>query len=109
MSDPAGHGCPPLISAVIPTYNYGRFVAGAIDGALAQTYPHVEVIVVDDGSTDDTASIVARYADRGVRYVRQPNAGAAAARNRGLVEACGELIAFCDADDVWTPDKLAVQ
>jgi glycosyltransferase involved in cell wall biosynthesis len=100
---------PPLVSAIVTTYNYGRFVAGAIEGALAQTYPNVEVVVVDDGSTDGTEAVVTRYAEDGVRYVYQDNAGAAAARNRGLALTTGPLVAFCDADDTWMADKLAVQ
>jgi len=99
----------PLVSAIVTTYNYGRFVGDAIEGALAQTYPNVEIVVVDDGSTDDTEAVVAEYAGAGVRYVRQPNAGAAAARNRGLASTTGPLVAFCDADDTWLPDKLEVQ
>jgi glycosyltransferase involved in cell wall biosynthesis len=67
------------------------------------------VVVVDDGSTDDTATVAAQYVDRGVRYVYQENAGAAAARDRGVATANGPLVAFCDADDVWLPDKLAAQ
>jgi glycosyltransferase involved in cell wall biosynthesis len=99
----------PLVSAVVTTYNYGRYLAGAVEGVLAQTYRNVEVVVVDDGSTDDTAAVVAQFADRGVRYVYQDNSGAAAARNRGLAETAGPLVAFCDADDVWMPEKLTVQ
>ena len=76
---------------------------------LAQTYPNVEVVVVDDGSTDDTRAIVAAYANRGVRYVYQDNLGPGPARNRGLRETSGTLVAFCDADDVWLPDKIATQ
>jgi glycosyltransferase involved in cell wall biosynthesis len=105
----ADRHAPPLVSAIVTTYNYGRFVAGAIECALAQTYPNVEVVVVDDGSTDRTEAVVARYADDGVRYVYQRNAGAAAARNRGLSLTSGPLVAFCDADDTWMPDKLEVQ
>jgi glycosyltransferase involved in cell wall biosynthesis len=99
----------PLVSAIITTYNYARFLPNAIEGALAQTYPQVEVVVIDDGSTDETAEVAARYRDQGVRYVYQRNAGAAAARNRGLAETIGPLVAFCDADDAWLPDKLTRQ
>ncbi len=99
----------PLVSAIITSYNYGRFLADAIDGVLAQPYPNVEVVVVDDGSTDDTRAVAERYADRGVRYVYQENAGAAAARNRGMAETRGPIVAFCDADDAWLPVKLPAQ
>ena len=80
-------------SIIIPTYNYGRFVAEAIESALRQTLPPLEVIVVDDGSTDDTWNVVLSFGDR-VRYIRQDNAGVCAARNRGVAESKGELIAF---------------
>jgi glycosyltransferase involved in cell wall biosynthesis len=99
----------PLVSAVITTYNYARFLPGAIEGVLAQTYPNIEVVVVDDGSTDDTREVVGRYASRGVRYVYQDNRGPGPARNRGLQATSGSIIAFCDADDVWLPDKIATQ
>jgi glycosyltransferase involved in cell wall biosynthesis len=99
----------PLVSAIITTYNYARFLPSAIEGALAQTYPNIEVVVIDDGSTDDAAEVAARYHHQGVRYVYQPNAGAAAARNRGLADTRGPLVAFCDADDVWLPNKLEQQ
>jgi glycosyltransferase involved in cell wall biosynthesis len=101
-------GPPPLVSVVIPTYNYGRYLAQALDSALAQTYPHVEVIVVDDGSTDDSAAVATKYGSP-VRWYRQQNQGVSAARNRGIQEAKGELVAFLDADDAWHPDKLARQ
>lgn len=94
---------PKLVSVVIPCYNYGRFLGEAIESVLAQTYSRVEVVVVDDGSTDDTAAVAQRYADRGVRYVAQKNSGPAAARNVGGRQAKGELIMFLDADDKLEP------
>jgi GT2 family glycosyltransferase len=94
----------PLVSIVIPCFNYGRYLAEAIESARAQTHPDVEVIVVDDGSTDDTAEIAARYP---VKLVRQRNRGVGAARNRGASEARGELLVFLDADDVLEPTYVA--
>ncbi len=96
------------ISVVIPTYNYGRFIAGAIESAMGQTLTPSEIIVVDDGSTDDTAEVVKAFGDK-VTYLQQDNAGVCAARNRGVAESCGELIAFLDADDLWEPAKLDKQ
>jgi glycosyltransferase involved in cell wall biosynthesis len=96
------------VSVVIPTYNYGRFITGAIRSVLAQTRPPDEIIVVDDGSTDDTAEMVSEFRDS-VKYVHQDNAGVCAARNRGVRESIGELIAFLDADDTWEPTKLEKQ
>jgi glycosyltransferase involved in cell wall biosynthesis len=100
---------PQAISAIITTYNYGRFIAGAVESVLQQSVRPDEILVVDDGSTDGTADIVAGYAAAGVRYVSQANGGAGAARNRGLRETRGELVAFLDGDDRWLPDKLARQ
>ena len=94
------------ISAVIPTYNRAGLLAQAIDSALAQTRPPDEIVVVDDGSTDRTPEVLARYAGR-VRAVRQDNGGEAAARNRGIAEARGRWIAFLDSDDLWEPEALA--
>lgn len=96
------------VSVIIPTYNYGRFIARAVSSALGQTLRPAEVIVVDDGSADDTAEIIAEFGDA-VRYIRQENAGVSAARNRGVRESRGGLIAFLDADDIWEPAKLEKQ
>jgi glycosyltransferase involved in cell wall biosynthesis len=98
----------PLVSVVIAAYNGAQYLPEAIDSALAQTYPKVEVIVVDDGSTDSTAEVVGAYGAR-VRYLYQQNAGTAAARNTGIQSAQGELIALLDQDDRWLPEKLARQ
>jgi glycosyltransferase involved in cell wall biosynthesis len=98
----------PLVSFIIPTHNYARFLGEAIDSALAQTYPNFELIVVDDGSTDNTPEIVAPLQHR-LRYIRQEQSGPSAARNSGIRASRGELIAFLDADDVWLPHKTATQ
>jgi glycosyltransferase involved in cell wall biosynthesis len=99
---------PPQISVVIPTYNYGRFVTSAVESALAQTYADREVIVVDDGSTDDTRQRLAPFLDR-IRYIYQDNGGLSAARNTAIRAAAGAWIALLDADDVWHPRKLELQ
>ena len=97
------------VSVVIPTYNRARYVGRAIDSALAQTHRAYEIIVVDDGSSDDTESVLKdRYEER-IRYIRQDNAGPSAARNVGIRAAKSEFIAFLDSDDVWLPRKLEVQ
>lgn len=98
----------PRVSVVIATYNCGPFLAAAIDSALGQTLPPHEIIVVDDGSTDDTPAVLDAFGDR-VRAVRQANAGVSAARNRGLDLATGEFVAILDADDVSAPDRFATQ
>jgi glycosyltransferase involved in cell wall biosynthesis len=98
----------PLVSAIIPTYNYGRFVVDAVESALGQTYRHVEVLVVDDGSTDDTRERLAPFGDR-IRYIYQENQGLSAARNTGIGVAKGHYIGLLDSDDVWGPRKIEVQ
>jgi len=94
----------PLVSVVIPCFNHARFLGEAITSALAQTYAPVEIVVVDDGSNDDTAAVVAPFP--GVRYVRQENQGLAAARNTGLRESRGAYLVFLDADDRLLPQAL---
>ena len=99
---------PHLVSAIIPTYNRAQIVCRAINSALAQTYARVEVIVVDDGSTDETVSMLSQYQGK-IRVIRQANAGPAAARNTGVRNSSGDLLAFLDSDDFWTPRKLELQ
>ncbi|MFN2454916.1 MAG: glycosyltransferase family 2 protein [Pyrinomonadaceae bacterium] len=94
------------ISIIIPLYNKAPYLRRALDSIARQTFSDFEVIVVDDGSTDDGARIVADYADARVRLITQSNAGPGAARNRGIAEAQGEFIAFLDADDEWLPGYL---
>jgi glycosyltransferase involved in cell wall biosynthesis len=96
-----------LVSAVITVYDGERYLAEAIDSILAQTYTPGEVIVVDDGSTDGSARVAQEYEQ--VRYVFQPHRGHPAALNTGIEAATGEFIAFLDADDLWTPEKLSFQ
>jgi glycosyltransferase involved in cell wall biosynthesis len=97
-----------MTSVIIPTFNRAAFLREAIDSVLAQTEKDFELIVVDDGSTDHTRELVAKYGDR-LRYFSQPNAGASAARNCGIRHAAGKFITFLDSDDLWLPKKLARQ
>jgi glycosyltransferase involved in cell wall biosynthesis len=97
----------PLVSVIIPVYNGERFLGEAIESALAQDYTPLEVIVVDDGSTDGSRTIAHRYP--AVRYVYQENAGVAAAKDAGLAIARGEFIGFLDHDDTWAPQKVSAQ
>lgn len=99
---------PRQLSVVIPAYNCGRFIAEAIESVLAQGHREAELLVVDDGSTDDTAEVLARYGSA-VTLLRQANAGAAAARNTAMRAARGRYVAFLDADDVWLPGKIDAQ
>ena len=98
----------PSISAIIPAYNAEPFLARAIESVLGQTCPPMELIVVDDGSTDGTGDVARRFGDR-VRFFHQENAGVSAARNLGIEKARGEWIAFLDADDWWEPHRLESQ
>lgn len=95
----------PLVSVIIPTFNRAGLLARAIDSVLSQTFASLELIVVDDGSTDATDALLARYGAR-LTVVRQPNRGVSAARNSGVARARGEWIALLDSDDEWLPDKL---
>src|SRR6188474_3407037 len=94
-----------LVSVIIDNYNYGRFLREAIDSALGQTYPRVEVIV-DDGSTDDSRAVIAAYGDRVVPVLKE-NGGQASAFNAGFAASRGELICFLDSDDAFKPEKVA--
>lgn len=98
----------PLISVIIPTYNRGWILRDAIESVLNQDYKHFELIVVDDGSTDNTSAILSEYGNSILR-IHQENRGVSAARNAGIYLAKGELIAFLDSDDIWLPKKLSVQ
>ena len=100
-----------LVSIITPSYNTGKYIAETIESVLAQSHSIWEMIIVDDGSTDDTDSVVKRYlSDKRIRYIKNDkNSGAAAARNLALREAKGKWIAFLDSDDVWMPDKLEKQ
>jgi glycosyltransferase involved in cell wall biosynthesis len=99
-----------LVSVIIPCFNGARTIRRAVDSVRRQDYPEVEIIVVDDASTDETQEVIAALARPDLRVVRLPqNSGAAAARNAGIDVARGEFIAFLDADDEWLPEKLSVQ
>lgn len=98
----------PKVSVIIPAYNAASYIHRAVDSVLAQTFENFELLVVDDGSSDNTLAVLARYGDR-VRAVTQANNGPAAARNHGLSEARGEYVAFLDADDHWLPEKIERQ
>ncbi|MEO6392805.1 MAG: glycosyltransferase [Pyrinomonadaceae bacterium] len=100
----------PTVTVIIPVFNQARFVRQAVDSALAQTRVPIELIVINDGSTDETATELASYeSEPRVRVIAQENRGVAAARNAGAALAQGELLAFLDADDIWLPEKLARQ
>jgi len=98
----------PLVSVIIPTYNRGRALKEAIDSVLAQNFSDFELIVVDDGSTDNTQDILSSYKED-IIVLKQNNKGVSSARNRGITSASGRFIAFLDSDDLWLPQKLSIQ
>ena len=98
-----------LVTVIIPTYNSARYLGEAIESVLSQSYRPIEIIVVDDGSTDDSSSVVKSFGTSLIRYHHQSNQGTAAARNKGLELARGHVIAHLDADDLWEKNKLTLQ
>jgi len=99
----------PLVSIVIPTYNYSTYVMTAIQSCLDQTYPNIEIIVGDDGSTDKTRELVEKNFGEKVMYIFQENSGVSAARNKGMHQARGEFLTFLDADDYLTPESIELR
>ncbi len=108
MSGLEGNHNSPLVSVIIPAFNSAEFIVRAVESVLTQTYSRYEVIVVDDGSTDGTKSVLCQFG-AGIRYVYRENHGPSAARNTGIGIATGRYICFLDADDFWMPKKLEVQ
>ena len=96
------------VSVIIPNYNYARFIGEAIESVLAQTYQPLEIIVVDDGSTDDSIKVIESFGDK-VKLIRQENGGVGKARNTGARNSNGDFLAFLDADDIWLPEKIEKQ
>lgn len=109
MGDSAKIGSETSVSVIIPNYNYSRFLPDAIESVLAQTLPCDEILVVDDGSTDNSFETLAGYEKFGVKVIRQKNRGVGAARNAGVAASTGTLLAFLDADDYWFPQKIEKQ
>lgn len=101
----------PLVTILIPAYNAVRYIAETLHSVCGQTFSDFEILVIDDGSKDDTADLVRQWIEKDsrIQLMQQPNGGVSSARNRGLAEAKGRYIAFIDADDLWEPDKLAAQ
>ena len=106
LTTPPPESTTPLVSVIIPAFNAEKTIARALDSVFVTAYPHCEVIVIDDGSTDNTVKVVSDYP---VTVVLQENGGPAAARNRGVNKSSGEFIAFVDADDHWAPNKLTIE
>ena len=98
----------PLVSVIIPNYNYGHFISTSIESVLNQTYKNIELIFVDDGSSDNSVDIAKKY-QSSIILIQQENAGVSTARNHGLVYAKGDFICFLDSDDSWEPEKVALQ
>ncbi|MFQ5559268.1 MAG: glycosyltransferase family 2 protein [Nitrospinota bacterium] len=99
----------PLVTAIIPTYNRVSFLGRAVDSVLGQSYPKIELIVVDDGSRDETKKFLTEKYGNSLKYIFQKNGGASSARNRGILESTGDLLAFLDSDDRWEKNKLEKQ
>lgn len=97
-----------LVSVIIPNFNYGIYIDEAIQSVLSQTYKHIEIVLVDDGSTDDSVEKVKRYGNK-IRLIETKNQGSCAARNLGLLNSSGDFIAYLDADDYWDGDKVELQ
>ena len=97
------------ISVVIPCYNSAHLIVDAINSVISQTYTNWEIVIVDDGSTDDLKTAISAFTNRAIQLIRQTNSGPSVARNRGIKNAHGEYIAFLDADDIWLPEKLEKQ
>jgi glycosyltransferase involved in cell wall biosynthesis len=100
----------PRIDVIVPAYNAARFIPAALESVIAQTFGDWRILLVDDGSTDDTISVVAPFVNRlgeKIRYIRQSNAGPSAARNNAIRNSSAEFLALLDADDVWVPERLA--
>jgi len=108
VQDPPAIAAAPLVSVVIPVFNQGQYLAAAIESVLGQDYEPLELLVVDDGSTDSTPSLIASYGDR-IRAIRQENRGAAEALNRGIAATSGSLVCWLSADDQFLPGKIASQ
>jgi len=98
-----------LISIILPTYNRAHFIGAALRSVFAQTHAHWELVIIDDGSTDDTLDVLARHEDPRIVLIRQENQGVSAARNAGIARCSGEVVALLDSDDEWLPGKLATQ
>jgi glycosyltransferase involved in cell wall biosynthesis len=103
----AANVAPVLVSVVVPVYDGAGFLADCLDGLMAQDHPALEIVCVDDGSRDDSAGIASGY--ESVHVLRRAHAGLAAARNAGVAAVTGPLVGFCDADDVWKPEKVSTQ
>ena len=100
----------PFISVIVPTYNRADFVGETIESILNQTYKYFELIIIDDGSTDNTEEVIGKFKDSRIKYIKTDNwGGPARPRNTGIKKAKGEYIAFCDDDDIWLPKKLEKQ
>lgn len=99
----------PLVSILIPCYNAEKWLAETLESALAQTWDNIEIIVVDDGSTDKSLAVAKQFEPDGVKVISQANKGASAARNRAFQESQGDFIQYLDADDLLVPDKIELQ